>query len=370
MTAARRILLAIVAMALGSGLLAAISALNRLDSVDVPSEGPGTDIVMHFSRRPEFQQVPLLDGRVLVLDFRSTIYDRTRKSMEFSEGPFQAIELTQFSRDRVRMSIKLAEKGRLEIFRYKENRTWTLTLRFVPATPPPPKRDYGPHQGTPVVVIDPGHGGKDAGAKGRRILEKTFTLAVAREARKIFEKDGRIELRLTRDSDKYVSLGARSAYADSVGAHLFISIHANSTLKGNPRGVEVYFLSLKGASDEQARLMAEKENAADTNGHEASSILDQILDSMVQTSTINQSSELAQIVMERMIKSTRQRNRGIRQAGFKVLKPINIPSVLLECGFISNRSEESLMRSTKYQQAVARVLYQSAIDYLEMAGRL
>ncbi|MBI4869307.1 MAG: N-acetylmuramoyl-L-alanine amidase [Candidatus Wallbacteria bacterium] len=375
MIAARRILPLVCLVAAMWEAEAALVALNRLESVEASRSADDPSVVFRFARRPEFVRVPLENSLVLVLDFTDTDFPPIRQNLDFHSEPIRSLSLTQFARDRVRLSLKLSERGKIEIFRRPEGDTWSLTMRVAPASAraraAAVDRSSPGLSGHAVVVLDPGHGGRDEGARGRWSREKDVTLAVALAAREVFGRDPRIKLYLTRSNDRYIALDERSAFADRVKANVFISIHANSTKEGNPSGVEVYFLSLKGASDEESRRQAERENSAGgERDSPTNNILEAILDNMQQTSTINQSSKLANILMRRWVRLTRQSSRGIRQAGFRVLKPINIPSVLVEAGFISNAREERLLADPRYHDTAGKALYQSIVEYLTSAGQL
>ncbi len=352
---------------------------NRLEAVEPPRPSDESPVLaLRFVRKPELVRVPLENSLILVLDIVNTVYAPIRHNLSFSSGPIRSISLTQFSRDRVRLSLRLAARGKVALFRRQEGGQWVMRLKIVTSSARSgesaalPARGR-PQQGRPVVVLDPGHGGRDEGARGSFLREKDMALAIGLAARDVFERDPRIQVRLTRSTDVFVPLDDRSAFADRAKASLFVSIHANSTLEGDPTGVEIYFLSLRGATNEQARLLAEQENSAGTEASTlggAAKILDQIMVDMVQTSTLNQSSKLANIMLREWTRSIRQKGRGIRQAGFRVLKPINIPSVLVECGFISNLREERMLANPEYQRAVGEVLYRSIVRYLESAKLL
>lgn len=352
-------------------LFAASAALaGELREIVRPRGDRAPELILRFSARPEFVRVPLENSLVLVLDFTDTVFSPIRRNLGYEDGPIRSVSVIQFSRERVRMTLKLAARGKVEISRKPQDGAWALTLRVLPlgaegeagdALPPAP--------GAAIVVFDAGHGGRDEGARGRFLLEKDMALAVARAAKAHCDRDPRVRAYLSRTSDVYIPLENRSAFAARVKAAVFVSVHANSTREGNPAGVEIYFLSLKGATDAQSRLLAERENSAGLEpGAPDDSILSQIVVDMVQNNTINQSSKLANIVMRRMVRATRQKDRGIRQAGFKVLKAIDIPSILVECGFISNAREERLLANARYQDAAGQVLYQSVVEYLKSAG--
>jgi N-acetylmuramoyl-L-alanine amidase len=203
--------------------------------------------------------------------------------------------------------------------------------------------------GVKRVVIDPGHGGKDPGTLGvTGLVEKDLTLKVARLlAEKIQEKTG-IECLLTRTDDRYLPLEERTAIANTAGADLFISIHANAHNQRSVRGLEIYFLNL--ATDAEAMRVAALENAATTK---SMSDLQVILGDLMLNSKITESCRLAQVVQKETVGALSKqykaiKDMGVKQAPFYVLLGANMPSVLIEMGYISNEAEESRMRDEKY----------------------
>lgn len=203
--------------------------------------------------------------------------------------------------------------------------------------------------GVKRVVIDPGHGGKDPGTLGvTGLVEKDLTLKMARLlAAKIQEKTG-IECLLTRTDDRYLPLEERTAIANTAGADLFISIHANAHNQRSVRGLEIYFLNL--ATDAEAMRVAALENAATTK---SMSDLQVILGDLMLNSKITESCRLAQVVQKETVGTlSRQykaiKDMGVKQAPFYVLLGANMPSVLIEMGYISNTAEEARLRDEKY----------------------
>lgn len=204
--------------------------------------------------------------------------------------------------------------------------------------------------GVRKIVIDPGHGGKDKGATGKTGLkEKDLTLLVAKElARKIKTNLG-IEVILTRNKDVFLPLEERTALANTAGADLFISVHANAHRDNRIYGIETYFLNL--ATDEEAMRVAARENATSTKNM---SDLELILNDLMLNSKITESSQLAKQVQSGMVKSLQKKyrnvkNMGVKQAPFYVLIGANMPSILIEIAFISNKAEENRMRNKYYR---------------------
>jgi N-acetylmuramoyl-L-alanine amidase len=215
----------------------------------------------------------------------------------------------------------------------------------------------------PVVVIDPGHGGIDPGAMGANsVTEKTIVLAIALQLKQALEKTGLYEVKMTRSDDVFVSLDKRLKFSRDSGADLFISLHADSieekAAADNIRGATIYTLSGK-ASDEQARIMAEKENASDllagieTYDKGNQDQVKNILIDLMKRETSNFSADFSQVLAKRLGKTIEMSRLPRRSAAFKVLKQTDAPSVLVELGYISNRTDEEQMLTPEWESKVA-----------------
>lgn len=233
---------------------------------------------------------------------------------------------------------------------------------------PPRKPANADHYEKPLVIIDPGHGGVDPGAPGQGgLTEKNVTLAMAKELKRQLEATGQYKVKLTRDNDTYLRLHQRVNFARSNEGDLFISLHADSIGKSNVRGASVYTLSEK-ASDTETEMLAMRENRADLiAGVDLSSedeVVVNILVDLTMRDTMNQSSFLANTVVSTL------GNSGItvlenphRSAGFAVLKAPDIPSILIEMGFMSNTGDAQMLSSSSFQQKMARALVGSIDAY-------
>jgi N-acetylmuramoyl-L-alanine amidase len=229
-----------------------------------------------------------------------------------------------------------------------------------PAAPTEPKPE-GPR----VVILDPGHGGIDPGTTGRRgALEKTLTLAIAKEARRALEATGRYRVFLTRDEDVFVRLRDRVAFARQRNADLFISLHADSLSDRTVRGASVYTLSEK-ASDREADALAQRENKADLiAGVDLDNEPDEvatILIDLARRETMNLSATFATLVLPEFERAAKTLRKGHRFAGFAVLKAPDVPSVLIELGYLSNPADERQLSSPDFQKLIARSI-QKAVD--------
>ena len=224
-----------------------------------------------------------------------------------------------------------------------------------------------------IVAIDAGHGGEDAGARGPGgVLEKHVTLGVARALAEELESAGGVRAVLTRDGDYFIPLRDRYRQGEKVKADLFISIHANSSRRrGRGNGTEVYFLSQRGAIDQADADFASVENAADLVGGvppESEDDLVSILYDVKRASAMQQSQLLAEALLEHIAADRRLESRGVKQAGFMVLKSVEFPSVLVEVAFINNPYEARLLRNPAFQRQMAKQLAVGVKTYLQRAG--
>lgn len=217
-----------------------------------------------------------------------------------------------------------------------------------------------------TVVVDAGHGGRDPGAGSFELREKDVCLAVATQLVRELNRRPGFRASLTRDDDTFIPLRGRSAVAEQRNADAFVSIHANASRDPAARGTEVYFLSLSGATDEASRELAQEENAADARAGVAPATdddLSSILFDMQQTEVLHRGSLLAQSVVSNLSGWKRVSARGVKQAGFVVLKSPRIPSILVETAFITNPAENRLLASGTFQQELARRVANGVVDY-------
>lgn len=204
------------------------------------------------------------------------------------------------------------------------------------------------------IVIDPGHGGKDPGAVGPRgEKEKDITLTVGKELAEKLEHDG-FNVFLTRKTDVYIPLEERSAFANRKNADLFISIHLNANETESLRGIETYFLNL--ATDASALKVADRENASVSK---KMSEIQFIIKDLMLNARINESSRFASSIHKSIISTLGKsghscRDHGVKQAPFYVLMGAQMPSILIETGFITNESESRLLQKKSYQNSIIK----------------
>jgi N-acetylmuramoyl-L-alanine amidase len=257
-----------------------------------------------------------------------------------------------------------------------------LVLDLIPATPPdplmalldadrvapgPPSAEARPRESAPArrdaarritVAIDPGHGGEDPGAIGRRgTYEKHVALAISRKLKAILDGDATVRPVLTRDDDYFVPLATRVQKARRAQADLLVSIHADAFREPKARGSSVFALSENGATSAAARWLAQKENDADLIGGVNLDVRDPVLArtllDLSQAAQINDSMKAGRHVLQELAEVNALHKRDVEQAGFAVLKAPDVPSILIETAFISNPDEELKLRDPRHQARYA-----------------
>lgn len=219
-----------------------------------------------------------------------------------------------------------------------------------------------------VITLDPGHGGEDPGAIGKRgTYEKNVTLAIAKRLKARIDAEPNMRAVLTRDSDFFVPLHVRVQKARRVQSDLFVSIHADAWIKPSARGSSVFVLSEKGASSSQARWLAQKENDADLIGGVNLSVKDPYLAKTLldlsQTATISDSLKFGKFVLGELGGINALHKGSVEQASFAVLKAPDIPSILIETAFISNPEEEAKLNDERYQEKMAEAIVRGIRQY-------
>ena len=220
-----------------------------------------------------------------------------------------------------------------------------------------------------TIVIDPGHGGEDPGARGRHgTYEKNVTLMIARRLKKLIDAEPGMRAMLTRDGDYYLSLAARVEKARRVKADLFVSIHADAFVQPYARGSSVFALSERRATSEAARWLAKSENDADLIGGVNLDVKDRYLAKTLldlsQTATIDYSLKLGQSVLSELGRVNTLHRAHVEQASFAVLKAPDVPSILVETAFISNPQEEKRLTDDAYQDRLAHAILAGIKRYL------
>ena len=220
-----------------------------------------------------------------------------------------------------------------------------------------------------IIAIDPGHGGEDPGAIGKRgTKEKDINMRISKKLKNLIDKQKNMKAVLIRDKDYYVPLKGRVSKARKYEADIFVSIHADAFNKRSVSGSSVFALSEKGASSAFAKFLANKENEADLIGgvsiDDKEPVLARTLLDLSQSATINDSLKLGNFVLREIKKVNNLHKKRVEQAGFAVLKAPDIPSILVETAFLSNPQEERNLNSNKFQNKIAKAIFKGIKGYI------
>ncbi|MBW2433306.1 MAG: N-acetylmuramoyl-L-alanine amidase [Deltaproteobacteria bacterium] len=315
----------------------------------------------------------------------SRLGENIRKTIPIHDDLLSDARAGQYTKDSVRVVVDIKSFETYKIFSLKDPfriviDVWGSTTARAPDTPgpsdtvkkggkiPPGSLARQLALGVRRVVIDPGHGGKDFGAPGylRGVHEKDVVLQIAKRLAKKVKSELGLEVILTRTSDRFLTLEERTAFANTKSADLFVSIHTNASRDRRAYGLETYFLNL--ATDEEAIRVAAMENATSTKNI---SDLQKILFDLMQNAKINESSRLAAYVQAATVghlrakQYTRVKSKGVKQAPFYVLLGAQMPSILIETGFISNPRECKRLVTPQFQERIAEGIVQGIRKYIQ-----
>ncbi|MBI1211612.1 MAG: AMIN domain-containing protein [Alphaproteobacteria bacterium] len=373
-------------------------AATRIAVTDarIGQNGNHTRFVLNLSEKVDFEVFTLADPYRIVIDLPEVAWRLTGDGQAAAGGAIRGYRYGLFRPGRSRMVIDLSgpmaiankfllppegeRRYRLVLDLAPVNRSkylatagWPKDEQSQPESEPDVAIDDGsrPANARRVVVIDPGHGGVDPGTTGYSgTYEKDVVLALGKQLRDALVRTGRYDVVMTRDTDIFLSLRARVAVARRAGADLFISLHADSSPNSSSvRGASVYTLSER-ASDREADALARAENQSDiiagvdlTNEPD---IVTSILIDLAQRETKNNSARFAQILLPELGRSGRIVARTHRFAGFVVLKAPDVPSVLIETGYLSNKQDEAALNNNRWRSEMAKGIARGVDRYFAL----
>jgi len=311
---------------------------------------------------------------------------QTRKREVVVNDPFLTkIVLTDHGRDGAEIVFHQTKPLTANVFLLNpfEDKPRRLVIDLVDIALEKREREERQHQreakseGMKTVVIDPGHGGEDPGAVGpQKTMEKDVVLKIGEKVIYLLSQNKGIKAFLTRKGDYFVPLEDRVKMAREYGADLFLSLHADGNFSPGARGSSVYCLSLSGATDHAAKVLADKENLSDILGGAFSKPMglsedpnvNQILLDLRQNDTLRESFRFAEMILATIGAINPIKFPTYRQANFVVLRAPDIPSVLIETAFITNREDERLLKRDDFQEKLARILSATVEKYFDGSG--
>jgi len=342
----------------------AAQAATTVENIRIWAEGGKTRVVLDLSKPAAHSIFTLRGPDRLVVDLKDgRLAQALISAMPDGVGSVRSIRSGVRANGQLRVVLDLSGDVRSRSFAAGPNSQYgdrlVIDLQYSGSLQTVKRASEGYNPGRDIVIaIDPGHGGHDPGAVGKaRTREKDVALAISRKLAARINSEHGMKAFLIRDGDYYVDHRRRMSIADQKNADLFISIHADAVDDRRANGATVYALSLKGASDEEARLLAERENASVRVGGVSLDDKDQVLASVLldlsQNAALSASLEVGSKIIGELASVAKVRRRTVQQAGLLVLKSPDMPSVLVETAYISNPSEEKKLRDPNHQAKLA-----------------
>ncbi|MFH1623748.1 MAG: N-acetylmuramoyl-L-alanine amidase [Pseudomonadota bacterium] len=352
-------------------------AANSLIDIKYWSAPDHTRIVLYTNKPVTWNMLTPDDPKRLTIEVDNVAKILSGKRIRVDDSIVREIRILKSNRETVRLALYLVKAAKWDIFNL--DRYLQTPPRMVIDVSRPDlaerermkriamKKSLG--EEVKMVVVDPGHGGEDLGAVGRYgTREKQVVLAIGKELQRLLNREKGFKAALTRSDDYFIPLEERRGIAREYGADLVISLHADWTAKKDVKGTSLYCLSSRGASDRGAELLAEKENLSNFIGgvsvKPGNQDLQVILLDLLQTKTINDSLRFGGFAIKEVKKINKIKYDRPKQAAFTVLKAPDIPSVLVEIGYLSNSGEERLLKSKGFQRRFAGALSKATLRFL------
>ena len=355
-----------------------ITSVNaaEVNSVRLSQKQDKTRIVFDISGTVEHKVFQLDNPRRLVIDLANVPQKPSLSHLKLKATPISKMRAAYRDGKNIRVVLDLKSAVTHKDFILKANDKFTNRLvvdllRKNPTNSRSIEEFVQQSDRKIVIAIDAGHGGIDPGALGpNRMREKIIVLQISKRLEKLFDKDPNFDGILVRTGDYFLAHRKRTQIARDKKADFFLSIHADAFTDPRANGASVYALSNKGATSEAARFLAKKQNNADLIGgatalnlDDKDELLAEVLLDLSMTATMSTSLEAGKHVLKQMGSVARLHKKKVEQAGFLVLKSPDIPSLLIETGFISNPKEARKLASADYQQRMAKAIYNGLDQY-------
>jgi len=332
-----------------------------------------TRIVIDLTEVIQFESSSQESPPQFHLELKGGFLQTLKREMEVQDPSLTKISLIQLGKDKVKLILHQKKPLKASVFTLKpyQDKPHRLVIDLVDIVQEKKELEERQMQkeikpkGTRIVVVDPGHGGEDPGAVGpKKTMEKDIVLKVGGKVVHLLNQNKEIQAFLTRKGDYFIPLEERIKIAREYGADLFVSLHTDGSFNPLARGSSAYCLSLSGATDEAAKILADKENTSNILGGASlrpaafakDPNLNQILLDLMQNNSMKESFRFAETILEDIKAVNPLKYASYRQANFIVLKAPDIPSVLVEMAFITNKEDERLLNRNDFQEKMAQTL--------------
>ena len=333
-------------------------------------------VVIDLTESVQYESSSLEDPPQFHLELKGAFLYTPKRELEVKDPFLSKISLTGLEKGRVKLVLHQKKPLSVNVFTLKpyEEKTYRLVIDLVDIVQEKKEIEERQKQkqikpkGSKIVVVDPGHGGEDPGAVGpKKTMEKDIVLKVGDKTVHLLNQNKGIQAFLTRKGDYFIPLEERTKIAREYGADLFVSLHTDGSFNPQARGSSVYCLSLSGATDEAAKTLANKENLSNILGGAFSKPTDlskdpnlnQILVDLRQNNTMRDSFQFAETLLNDIKAVNTLKYSYFRQANFIVLRAPDIPSVLVEMAYITNKEDERLLSREEFQEKMAKAMITS-----------
>jgi N-acetylmuramoyl-L-alanine amidase len=345
----------------------------RVTDVRIWTAPDHTRIVLDLSAPIQYETSQQENPPQFHLELKGASLHTTKREIEVKDPFLTKMSLMEVDKDKVKLVLHQKKPLNINVFALKpyQDKPHRLVIDLIDVVQEKKELEERQKQkefkskGTRIVVIDPGHGGEDPGAIGpKKTMEKDIVLRVGMKVVHLLNQNKETQAFLTRKGDYFIPLEERIKIAREYGADLFISLHTDGSFNPRVRGSSVYCLSLSGATDEAAKILADKENTSNILGgaflrpaaFAKDPNLNQILLDLMQNNSMKESFRFAENLLEDLKTVNSLRYSFYRQANFIVLKAPDIPSVLVEMAFITNKEDERLLNQKDFQEKMAKTL--------------
>ena len=331
-----------------------------------------TRVVIDLTESVQYESTSQESPPQFQLELKGVSFYTPKRELEVKDPFLSKISLTDLGNGRIRIVLHQKKPLHANVFTLKpyEEKTHRLVVDLVDVVQEKKEIEERQKQkeikpkGTKIIVVDPGHGGEDPGAIGpKKTMEKDIVLKVGAKVVHLLNQNKEIQAFLTRKGDYFISLDRRSKMAREYGADLFISLHTDGSFNPQARGSSIYCLSLSGATDEAAKLLADKENLSNVLGGVTSRPItnrkdnvEPILLDLAQNNTMRESFRFAETLLKDIKAVNPLKYSSYRQANFIVLRAPDIPSVLVEMAYQTNKEDERLLNGNEFQEKIAKAL--------------
>jgi N-acetylmuramoyl-L-alanine amidase len=337
-------------------------------------------VVIDLTESIQYESSLLENPPQFHLELKGAFLYTPKRELEVKDPFLAKISVMGLEKGRVKLVLHQKKPLHVNVFTLKpyEEKTYRLVIDLVDIVQERKEIEERQKQkeikpkGTKIVVIDPGHGGEDPGAVGpKKTMEKDIVFKVGEKTVHLLNQNKGIQAFLTRKGDYFIPLEERTNIAREYGADLFVSLHTDGSFNPQARGSSVYCLSLSGATDQAAKTLADKENLSNILGGAFAKPTDlskdpnlnQILLDLRQNDTMRDSFQFAEILLKDIKAMNPLKYSSYRQANFIVLKAPDIPSVLVEMAYITNKEDERLLNRAEFQRQMAETLTTSVRKY-------